>query len=357
MTGVVVIFGIVSFIVGGTWLAVRPFFQDEVRGLPARRFASSAAPPAITWIPLRPGWSYLTVSQCDALSGEEFEHVCAALFTQLRGAVQRTPRSGDFGADLLCTDSLGQTWAVQIKRWTDHVGVHAVQEVIAARSYYDTEGAMVVTTSYFTEAARVLAQRTAVQLIDRDAFRQLLQGVQTPVDPFADTLIPRASLTTWIEEATHATSEPPSVVMAQWDPVLGPPPDYGADQALIVRGDPPTPATSAHLTVGLYAILRVEDYWRLLLVVHNHATVRVSVRSSAVAVLDSQGFQQPCTYQVETDAWVQDLDLYPDASGRWGLWCPAAPQGHPVRLYWSLSVWHEDGGWAEDSGVLEIPVS
>lgn len=51
MTGLVVIFGIVLFIVGGTWLSVRPFFQDEMWSLSDLRLSSSATPPAITWIP------------------------------------------------------------------------------------------------------------------------------------------------------------------------------------------------------------------------------------------------------------------------------------------------------------------
>ena len=58
--------------------------------------------------------------------------------------------------------------AVQVKKYTGRVGVAAVQEVYAAKTYYNAAYAIVVTNSYFTKQARELAAKLYVTLVDRD---------------------------------------------------------------------------------------------------------------------------------------------------------------------------------------------
>lgn len=120
----------------------------------------------------------------DRLPGEEFEVRLAHLFRQVGYRVDTTPRTGDFGADLLLTAPDGQTWAVQAKRHDQPVGVKAVQEVIAAVAYYNLHCGMVVTNSTFTPAAREMAQRTGVALWDRAELARAMaaHGPQVVVD-------------------------------------------------------------------------------------------------------------------------------------------------------------------------------
>lgn len=78
-----------------------------------------------------------------------------------------TPKSGDFGADILLTDKDGTRMCVQCKQYSKPVGVKAVQEVIGAKAYYGCTRAAVITTSTFTPAAKELAQRSGVELYEK----------------------------------------------------------------------------------------------------------------------------------------------------------------------------------------------
>lgn len=75
-----------------------------------------------------------------------------------------TPQSRDFGADVLATSPEGQKVCVQCKRYSNPVGLEAVQEIASARSYYKCDRAIVITNTTFTPAARELAAKTNVEL-------------------------------------------------------------------------------------------------------------------------------------------------------------------------------------------------
>jgi hypothetical protein len=107
-----------------------------------------------------------TRGQIDGMTGEEFEHFLGGRFRQLGYATRVTQLSGDYGADLLL-DRDGRKTVVQAKRWRARVGIEAIQQVHAARGYYGARAAMVVSSSYFTEAAKTLARKLNVELIDR----------------------------------------------------------------------------------------------------------------------------------------------------------------------------------------------
>ena len=78
--------------------------------------------------------------------------------------VRVTSGSGDFGADIIAYDRKNRKCCIQCKLYKSPVGVKAVQEIIAAREYYDGDVAMVITSSTFTNAALELAQSTGVVL-------------------------------------------------------------------------------------------------------------------------------------------------------------------------------------------------
>ena len=100
-----------------------------------------------------------------AMSGEGFEAYLMDLLCRLGYAVCGTKATGDQGADVLATKD-GRVVIIQAKNYRGTVGNAAVQEVTAAVRFYSGDEGWVVTNSMFTAAARELAQRTGVRLID-----------------------------------------------------------------------------------------------------------------------------------------------------------------------------------------------
>lgn len=107
------------------------------------------------------------LSKIDKMSGEEFETYLKIYFESKGYKVERTPLSNDYGADLVCKDKY-ETVVVQAKRYEASVGNSAVQEVVAAKEYYEADRCIVITNSYFTKNAYALAEANNVELWDRD---------------------------------------------------------------------------------------------------------------------------------------------------------------------------------------------
>ena len=80
--------------------------------------------------------------------------------------VDTTPKSGDFGADVLAMDGERRV-CVQCKRYAPGhpVGVKAVQEIYSAKAYYGCDDAYLYTTSEFTKAAMEMANELGVVLV------------------------------------------------------------------------------------------------------------------------------------------------------------------------------------------------
>lgn len=113
------------------------------------------------------------IADIDQFGGKMFEEYLEVLFKRLGYGVERTKFVGDFGGDLVLGKD-GVRTVVQAKRWTKSVGVKAVQEVVAAKGYYDCDKSMVVSNSRYTKQAQELARKNKVQLWDRDMLiRQL----------------------------------------------------------------------------------------------------------------------------------------------------------------------------------------
>ena len=126
--------------------------------------------------------SVVSRSSLPALStaaiGVEFEQRLKAVVLQaFAGAeIQTTPMSGDHGADLLIR--LGSVVvALQAKRYIGVVGNAAVQEIFAAKQFYDADFAMVVTTSRYTQPAQVLAAKLEVTLAIEENFVARLRAL------------------------------------------------------------------------------------------------------------------------------------------------------------------------------------
>ena len=100
------------------------------------------------------------------MNGHQYEHH-AAKYLKRHGfhSVKVTKASGDYGADIIARKR-GRRYAVQCKYYSSPVGIHAVQEVVAAKKHYRCSRAIVITNHSFTKPARTLAQENNVELIE-----------------------------------------------------------------------------------------------------------------------------------------------------------------------------------------------
>ena len=107
------------------------------------------------------------LSAIDRMTGKEFEEYLQAHFEERGYTVNLTPDSHDYGADLVC-EKADEILIIQAKRYDGKVGNAAIQEIVAAKAYYDATECMVITNSYFSKPAIELAERNGVELWDRD---------------------------------------------------------------------------------------------------------------------------------------------------------------------------------------------
>lgn len=126
------------------------------------------------------------IEDIDKMEGIQFEHYLKELYLSRGYAAEVSSASGDYGADLLLKKD-GKKIVVQAKRYSKVVGIKAVQEVMGAKSYYQADAAWVVSNNYFTKAARGLADKGQVLLVDRDELVDYIlllnPGSEKPVPP------------------------------------------------------------------------------------------------------------------------------------------------------------------------------
>lgn len=100
----------------------------------------------------------------DGMTGVEFEeHVAAKLRRRGFTNVTMTPTTGDYGVDIMARRG-GKLYAIQCKRYSGSVGVHAVQEVFSGSKKYKADRAAVVTNSCYTPNAKEMADDLGVSL-------------------------------------------------------------------------------------------------------------------------------------------------------------------------------------------------
>lgn len=122
----------------------------------------------------------LTIDNIDEMTGIEFEHFLCRLFKYEGYKATLTKASNDQGADLILERS-GERTVVQAKRYFSAVTNTAIQEVVAAKALYKCANAMVVTNSYFTKSAIVLALSNKVTLYDREKLKEKIENYNLKV--------------------------------------------------------------------------------------------------------------------------------------------------------------------------------
>lgn len=116
------------------------------------------------------------IKEIDCMTGIQFENFLQYYFSKLGYSSEVTQASNDYGADLiLCKKK--EKLIVQAKRYQGKVGIQAVQEVIAANVYYGGTKPMVVTNSFFTAQAIELADKSNVELWDRNRLVSTLNRI------------------------------------------------------------------------------------------------------------------------------------------------------------------------------------
>jgi restriction system protein len=100
----------------------------------------------------------------DSMSGYEYELYCARQLDKRKWRTRVTKASNDQGVDIVATKA-GMRIVLQCKKYSKPVGNHAVQQIVAAIAHEDAERGVVVATSDFTRAARILAASNNVLLL------------------------------------------------------------------------------------------------------------------------------------------------------------------------------------------------
>ena len=116
------------------------------------------------------------IEDIDTMTGEAFEQAVGQLFEDLGlfKKIEFTPKTGDFGADLIGYET-GKKTAIQCKRQSKNVGVKAVQQVMGGAQYYNCDSMLVITNQFFTKSAIELAHKSNIQLIDREKLGTLIE--------------------------------------------------------------------------------------------------------------------------------------------------------------------------------------
>ncbi len=116
----------------------------------------------------------ITIDNINSLSGNEFEEFLYYLFLNMGFEVTLTPKSHDYGADLILK-IYNKTIVVQSKLYTSHsIGISSVQEVYSSIKYYNADLGIVVTNSKFSKNSINLANSTNVLLWDKNMLIRLL---------------------------------------------------------------------------------------------------------------------------------------------------------------------------------------
>ena len=117
------------------------------------------------------------MSDIDLMEGYAFEEYLKTLFFYDGYKTEVTQKAKDYGADIILEKD-GITTVVQAKRYNKGVGISSVQQAIGAKNHYGASEAMVVTSSYFTSEAELLAKENGVRLVDREELLEIQTRVK-----------------------------------------------------------------------------------------------------------------------------------------------------------------------------------
>ena len=118
----------------------------------------------------------IDVDSMNTLTGEAFERLLMQKFEELGFKVIETPRTGDFGADIIVDTKDETRFVIQCKRFKSKVNLKAVQEVVGALPHYGGDIGIVITNSDFLSSAIKLAESNDIELWDNLKLMKFLTG-------------------------------------------------------------------------------------------------------------------------------------------------------------------------------------
>jgi restriction system protein len=107
------------------------------------------------------------LSHVDTMTGLDFEKYVAK-YLRKKGFKTQLTEKYDLGIDTVATKD-GVRYGVQVKRHKGIVGANAVRQAVTALNIYDCDRAIIITNSYFSKTAIILARSNACFLVDRDS--------------------------------------------------------------------------------------------------------------------------------------------------------------------------------------------
>ena len=87
--------------------------------------------------------------------------------------VEVTKASGDFGADIIAFKEEIK-YAIQCKKYSNPVGVKAIQETMGSKAIYNCHIGVVLTNSTFTKQATKLTKENNIVLWDSTKLKELI---------------------------------------------------------------------------------------------------------------------------------------------------------------------------------------
>lgn len=104
--------------------------------------------------------NFMNISYIRKLDGFGFEAYFEKQIKNLGIKAEKTNASYDFGVDIIVGE-----YAIQLKNYTNTVGIAAIQEIYAGAHYYDKIPVALV-SNYYTKSAIELAEKLKIELID-----------------------------------------------------------------------------------------------------------------------------------------------------------------------------------------------
>ncbi len=108
----------------------------------------------------------------ETMTGKQFEGAIQDIL-ESKGYKTKTLPWNDYGADLIA-EKEGIKLAIQCKRYSTQVGLHAIQEAFTGCRYYNCDKAWVITNSSFTFQAESMAEKCGVRTINSRGLENLI---------------------------------------------------------------------------------------------------------------------------------------------------------------------------------------
>lgn len=130
----------------------------------------------------------IQISDVDQMTGVEFEKYLGKILESRDYKVGFTKVTGDYGTDIIARKG-DKRISIQAKRYKSPVDQKAIREAVTAMRHYNCNACMVITSSYFTSFAKVLAADNDCVLIDREKLIDWILVFQRQQKKEVDNLI------------------------------------------------------------------------------------------------------------------------------------------------------------------------